>query len=567
MDTFLETLAKREIVQERTQLALLERDQRKLAVLQSQAETQNLLEDAWAASDPFSSSGASTAGLGSAANDLYHPGAIGRHSARPGSRRHGAQPPYYFTEQQHWQIVESARVVEAFCVTAVNMLDVLQQFVIYTGFNWSIVEKKKPDAPPIPDAREPAAPAAPKSNPTVDAAQDFMDKWQKDNKWKLWEKEILKRSERDGETFLVIELDQQADDFLRLTSREPEQCRDPIGATSQLNRGLGISGRDADWRFGILTSKDDTSKPLAYNFVSQHNDGERQHEVFEPDEVHHMKINVDRNTKRGVSMFFQVVNALPRVKKLLRALTESGVVQANISWVEELPPGMENAGLPPAMGSNVTTRTGRQASAEVYDGPEALRVTNGHKFTAGPLAGSGQSETLIQVLQAGLRNIGSRKQFPEGLVSGDASNANLASALVAEAPFVRARETEQDTYKEFFLEIMEHVIDAAAVAGLIGPARENILDEIEVSVEMPPVVPRKALEETQRNEILSNHGILSNKQWAAKEDIDRDQTIADNEVDPIEPPSIMLGLPPEDGEADDDTAQEGSQSNEGERVS
>jgi hypothetical protein len=576
MPTFLETLAERETIAERTQLALLELDQRNLRALQRRAEVHQLHEDAWASSDPFTTSGASVAGLGSAVNDLHQYGAIGRHSARPGSRRHGAQPPYYWTEPQHWQQVESARVVEAFCVTAKNMLEVLKQFIIFTGFAYTIVARKKPGEQPAPspddqdqDGPALADPPEPKANPLVDATQEFLDKWMKTNKWHKWEKELVNRTERDGESLTVIELDQKSDDFLRITTREPEQLRDPISMTGILNSKLGISGRDADWRFGILTTKDDTSRPLAYNFVSQHNDSERQHEIFDADEVHHIKANVDGATKRGISVFFQIFNALPRVKKLLRALSESAVVQANVAWIEELPPGMGSGGLPEAVGGeNVTTRTGRQAAARFFDGPEALTVTAGHKYTAGPLAGTGQSETLISTLQAALRNIGSLKQFPEGLVSGDASNANLASALVAEAPFVRARECEQKFYRDEFLEIIERVIDAAAIAGLLGPARENIFDDIEVSVEMPPVVPRKAKEETERNSVLNERGILSNQTWSSREDLDFDdeqQLIAE---DPIEPPMMMLGIDAEAelaaGEAEDDTDSETSTSTDSE---
>jgi hypothetical protein len=195
-------------------------------------------------------------------------------------------------------------------------------------------------------------------------------------------------------------------------------------------------------------------------------------------------------------------------------------------------------------------------------GPEALTVTANHKYHEGPI---GKSETLIETLQAALRNIGSRKQFPEGLVSGDASNANLASALVAEAPFVRARESEQWFYRLEFIAIIERVLEQAALDGLL-PEGENLLDQIEVSVEMPPVVPRKALEETQRNQILNERGVLSTQDWSSREDLDfeeQQQKIAEH---PIEPPSIMLGLP-DNGEAEDDTAKEGSPSNERERVS
>jgi hypothetical protein len=84
---------------------------------------------------------------------------------------------------------------------------------------------------------------------------------------------------------------------------------------------------------------------------------------------------------------------------------------------------------------------------------------------------------------------------------------------------------------------------------------------------MPPVVPRKALEETQRNAILSEHQILSNATWSAREDLDREDEQANMEEDPTEPLSIGI-MGPEGEDADDDTAaNDPSNQKEGERVS
>ena len=106
--------------------------------------------------------------------------------------------------------------------------------------------------------------------------------------------------------------------------------------------------------------------------------------------------------------------------------------------------------------------------------------------------------------------------MPEALISGDSSNANLASALVAEAPFIRGMVFRQWHYRNEYKQVMERVLDFAAIHGMLGVARENVLDDLEVSVEMPPVVPRKLLEETQRNQILHENSILSPEDWAAK---------------------------------------------------
>ena len=565
MPTFLETLSESHLVAEQAALLRLEADKRRLHLLQRAAETTQLLEsDAWASSDPYQGGGASVAGLGSNPNDLFHPGAIGAHSARPGSRRDGGMPPYYRTESDHWRIVEAARVVEAFCPAAVTVLDVLSQFAIHTGFTYSIVEKKKPgDSGTKVNAANASGQGqedeelaagtevAPKSNPTVDAAQEYLDRWLKAVRWNEWETELFRRTRRDGEAFLLLEPD-EATGMMGLRSIEPEQVKEPVGLLRVRD--------DHSFRFGVLTTREDTSKPLSYNVVSQYSDTTDQHVVYDADEVFHLKTEwVDRQAKRGISDFYVNINDFPGVKKLLRYLREGATAQAAIAWIKEHPEGMT----PGAMGgTSMITRQGQRESAQYFDGPRTLDVSSGSVYTAGPLGLSGKDSALILVLQAALRNIGARWQMPEGLVSGDASNANMASALVAEAPFVRAMEARQWHYRNAFKRLIERVLESAAAEGRL-PEGENLLDKVEVSVEMPPVVPRKAKEETERNAILSDHGILGNSTWSAREDLDRDEELADMEADPIQSPSIMLGMEGGEetmGEAEDDTAAEGGQS-------
>jgi hypothetical protein len=543
MPTFLETLAERDRVAEETQHLLLTREAQYLEQLKARGEAEQLLEDAWDTQDPFVGNRAVPAGLGSAANDLYHPGAIHAHTAMPGSRRHGAMPPFYRTEPEHRAFRDAARVLEAFCPTAVCILDVLSQFVIFTGFQYQVIQRGDDG-----DG----------STDSTDKAQEFIDKWQRDVDWYSWELELFHRSRRDGEAFLILEEDDTLG-TLSLRSVEPEQVKEPANPES-------IGGRvgapdDASWRFGILTEKEDTSIPLGYWVVSQFNESTLTGQFYEPDEVFHIKTEwIDRQSKRGISDFFSVANDLPGVKKLLRNLREGATVQAAIAWVREHQEGMMPNPMGASTGGNVS-RTGQTTRHVHYDGPTMLDVTAGLKYTAGPLAGVGQSETLIQVLQAALRNIGARWQMPEGVVSGDASNANLASALVAEGPFTRALEARQWFYRNAYKRLLERVLDHAAVAGMLGPSRENILDELEIAVEMPPVIARKQKEDTERDAILSEHGILSNQSWAARADLDFENEKKNIEEDPIQPLSFEItGEGIEGGEPEDDTQDQTSTS-------
>ncbi len=543
MKTFLETLSSKHAAEEARVRESMRVDER---VRQFQ-----LLEHDWDRADPFHSHSASDAGLGSAANDLFHPGAIGMHSARPGSRRHGDLPPFYRTEMQHWQIVDAARVVEALCPTAQGVLDTLTQFAIFTGFDYKVVPRDTGDPLEDPDTRGRLKKSG--ENRRIKAlakqAQKFLDDWRKRVNWYAWELEIFRRVVREGEAFLVIE-DDEVSEMPVLRSVEPEQVKQPQN-TRGMNTELGIES-DSSWKYGILTSKEDTATAAGYWVVSQYSSSENLGTFYPAEEMIHIKSQgIDRQAKRGVSDFFSVANDIVGVRKLLRNLREGGTVQAAIAWVAEHPEGVE-VGVPLDGDPTNVTRTGQRTTSVTYDGPTVVGVPSGMKYIPGPITSSGKSDVLIKVLQAAFRGIGIRWQMGEGIISGDWSNANMASLLVAEGPFVRGMTTRQWWFRSEYKTVAERILDIAAEAGRIVGARENILDEIEVSVKMRPVLTRDAKEETERMAILDEREVISVKSWRGVEDLDHDVEKANIAEQPDrEPPEPTNETP---GKTDSDVS-------------
>ena len=255
---------------------------------------------------------------------------------------------------------------------------------------------------------------------------------------------------------------------------------------------------------------------------------------------------VDRMAKRGVSDFFSTANDIHSTRKLLRNLRESAAVQAAIAWIREHPEGMAVSRAAAVVDARGTTQSGQVVPTSRYDGPVMLDVSAGMKYIGGPIGSSAQN-SLIEVLQAALRAIGARWQIPEALVSGDSSNANLASALVAEAPFVRALQARQWHYKLAYEGIMRRVLEYAATTGQLGAASDTVMDKLEIKAEAPPVIPRKLAEETERNDILHGARILSKQTWSAREDLDHETEQSLLEEDPPEDPmQDMLGGDPMD---------------------
>ena len=482
------------------------------------------LEDLWASADPYTSR--LRPGIGTTPNDLFQH-SFGYHTARPGSRRHGDYPPFYRTEMEHWQIIDSARLLEGLCSTASNVLDVLCQFAIFTGFEYKIVPKSGG------------------SERLVDKAQDVIDKFMTANNWYGWECEIFRRTRRDGECFLYMEPDKATELFV-LRAIEPEQVKEPQDTGGMIRR-LGVDS-SMSWKYGILTPRQDTSRPEGYWVVSNYSDDKNVGEYIPAEEMIHVRTEwVDRCAKRGVSDFFSTANDIHSTRKLLRNLRESAAVQAAIAWVREHPEGMTPTRAAAVVDARNTTQSGGVVPASRYDGPVMLDVSAGMKYIGGPIGSSAQN-SLIEVLQAALRAIGARWQIPEALVSGDSSNANLASALVAEAPFVRALQARQWHYKLAYEAIMRRVLEYAATTGKLGAAADTVLDKLDINAEAPPVIPRKLTEETERNEILHQAGILSRQTWSAREDLDHDEEQGLIVEDPPAPAGVLGISPQPEGE-------------------
>ena len=116
----------------------------------------------------------------------------------------------------------------------------------------------------------------------------------------------------------------------------------------------------------------------------------------------------------------------------------------------------------------------------------------------------------MAAIQAELRAAAAALAMPEYMLSGDASNANFSSTMVAEGPAVKTFEELQADLVEADLEIMERQLAIAARAGLIrGASEAEILDLVKVEAEPPIIKSENRLQEAQADQILLLAGAMS----------------------------------------------------------
>jgi hypothetical protein len=191
-------------------------------------------------------------------------------------------------------------------------------------------------------------------------------------------------------------------------------------------------------------------------------------------------------------------------------------IQAAIAYIREHAPGTPSSGItggadynftrPTPKGGGVTQNVKRMLPGTVVD------VSSGLKYTSGPVgAGSGQS--FLTIAQGGLRRLGVRFQMPEYMISGDASNANYASTLVASSPFVRAMQARQYVECEQRKRMVWGVLAHAVAAGVFE--RYGILSigqlrrAVELNATLPDIAEIDQASELARDQFDHSIGAIS----------------------------------------------------------
>lgn len=522
------------------------RDRAELATL---SQTQRMLE--WGADCPY------PGGWGgyvprSDYPDLDHPSfRTGYGYPTPSTvddRKGGQYYPIFQTEQELAEIRGAARVLLATNNNAIGLMGALENYVIGKGFRYIVSPKGRQQVP----------------EQLLRLVQQVLDEFLERNEWDYdLEKELFRRSRRDGEYFLALY--DPGGGYCEVRTVEPEQVCAPYqpGAVGEY---LGMERDPRAWSFGVHSDAEDAQATHGY-FVTWTADrsqwsympGGRAPAML-PDAdcyyLQHVRCNVDRSIKRGLSDFYAPGAEFERARKVLRNVGEGAAIVAAIAYIRE-----HVAGTGSAAATTMASNAARGVTVQMpngYGGAQSVNVErhhpgriidvpNGMKFVPPPAYGSAAID-LLAPHQAQLRSAGTRWNAPENIISGDASNNNFASILVAESPFVKGMESAQTFYGGKFTAVMWLVLKIAQESGRLGREwldrpYQQLRDLVEIKCETPQVSVRTPLQETQRREILHRSGVLSRKTWAAQEDLDPDTEAEHIAAEPPRPVAPLAGQP------------------------
>ncbi|MCY2964861.1 MAG: hypothetical protein NT069_14690 [Planctomycetota bacterium] len=414
-------------------------------------------------------------------------------TASPGAlfddRRDGRCRPLFETEHDLARIRGAARRLALITPVAGGALDALANYTFGPGFTFKIAGDSAPEN-------------------LKGAAQQVLDELLDDNDLcGVLDRELHTRSREEGEAFL--QLVPRPNGRCALRFLEPEQITEPA-RPRPLEDWLGVGESFASsWSFGVHTRLDEPATPLGYHII--HDAAGRDWDYVPAPRVEHVRRNVPRNAKRGVSEAI-----------LRRNTAEGAALQAAIAWIlqpgsaETLVSGYPRGELPvcerPSPAGTGYERVRR------YPPGTILRPSAGLEYKPGPL-GSERIPHFLQVAQYVLRSIGLRWNMPEYLISGDASNANYASTLVAESPFVKAREADQQFFRRHFQSLCWKVLRLAWEAGRFDRFAlpwEQLVSRLDLRIGTPAVASRDPLALAQTQALQLQAGILSRRTAASQ---------------------------------------------------
>lgn len=419
----------------------------------------------------------------------------------PKDRLYGSNYPFWYSEQQLNLIRAQARLLTTTNPNAQGLLNGLCSYVIGSGFGYRVMPKEGRDV----------------SDDVIQQITDVVRRFIDDNEWDLMEQEIFIRSREDGECFLRYF--PQPSGRLLVRTIEPEQIYQPPGSTF------------LDWSYGIQCEKDDIFSIIAYNvdydaplgFETPDQKNDRIGEIVPASEVVHIKCNVKKSIKRGLSDFsYETLETFITAGKLRKNLGEGSSVQSAIAAIRQHETSTKDQ-VEDFIDENIdySAYTGiplRETNFQRIEPGTFLDIPKGMEYVQPP--GSENAESHLKILQSLLRSAGNRHNAPEWLSSADVSGANYASSLTAESPFLKNCNRLQSVYKRHFGRIIREAIITAAEAGELPI---DVIDLVDVIVTAPTVEARDRIAESSSNQAYVGMGIKSRQTIAQELGLDWEQ--------------------------------------------
>lgn len=458
----------------------------------------------------------------------------------PEDRTEGRYRPYYETDQDLRVMRATARRFQALFPVAEGALEALTNYVIGEGFEITAQPKRK-------EQRE---------DPNVQAlckvVQKVVDRFLEYNEFAgNLDREIHTQSRTDGESFLTLYPEERD---VRIDLVSPDYILQPVNETP-LNRMLGQGHKLNYWWLGVHTQhcprrkRDDTAKPLGYHAVFDRTGD--QWDYLPSSRVEHIKLNVGSDARRGVSDFYIVQKDLEAEAKIRRNTAEGAAILAAIVMIREHAEGVSKSSIESMVSTSATNTTTRyvqggtrNVNSENVRAGTVKDIPHGMKAMMGPM-GTLNQPVYIEVDKHLQRVIWQRWNAPD-FMTGDASAQNYATALVSEAPFVKARENDQRSYGRHFERLIWKALRIYHECGCLGQLSfQQLFSLVKLKFDYPEVASRDKAQQAEVATKLNDLGVISKRTIASEfgYDFDEEQQEIKKEPKTEKPQPMGFGSP------------------------
>lgn len=375
-----------------------------------------------------------------------------QYMTRRDNRMAGELLPLYINWWQLKIIRDRSRQIARNNEFAISAINAHRNYVVGTGFTYTV------------QARYDGA-----NLDLIKKTQDLVDLLVEHNRMPEIESEIIYRLHADGEAFLRFFAG--SDGLLRIRFIEPELIRPPADDTTPNNS------------FGIKCDDDDIHDITGY-WVIERPWFDLTPTLVPADQILHLKINSESNSKRGLPTIYAVESNLRAAEDVLQSMIALAKARSKIAVIRKVndsPPDAIAELARTATDFTVTDPVQARSTNISHMGYGSILTTTGNVGYEFPSLNVGSGD-LVETLNANLRAIASRFGITETMMSADASNNNYASALVAEAPAVKT------------FERMQRMLGQAIGERRTRPERSLIWNQITHAVNMG-MLPRDVFEQ------------------------------------------------------------------------
>ena len=268
---------------------------------------------------------------------------------------------------------------------------------------------------------------------TLSDCRAAIDEFCRANQWAKRQKETV-RSPRplDGERYLRFFPDAEAG-LLRVRFVEPLEIQNPPGATAADGWFFGI-------RFARHAAGLDMETPVEYAIVHVNPLGAATElrEKVPAAQIQRLTANVDLSSPRGLPVFFALQSHLNDAVRTLKATGRIVEFRARIGMIRRHVNATRDV-VDEVLGK--TSDGSRVKTARMY--PYAAIIDTSDATDYQFPSETAPVDKNVAAIQAELRAAAASLGMPEYMLSGDASNANFASTMVAEGPAVKTFEEMQ----------------------------------------------------------------------------------------------------------------------------